>query len=108
MISPQTEGHVREFKKEKGFTMELLSDPMNRVAEAYRLVYQVSDDVKMVYKNMGIDLEEYNGENTWKLPMPARYIVDRKGLVRYAVVNADHTSRPEPAETLAVLEKITA
>ena len=104
MISPQTQDHVKGFKMEKGFTLELLSDPGNRVAEDYRLVYTVPDDLREVYKDLGIDLEVYNGDSAWRLPMPARYIVDPERVIRYARINPDHTSRPEPEETLKALE----
>ena len=86
--------------------MELLSDPGNRVAETYGLVYTVPDDLKAAYLNLGIDLEVYNGDASWRLPMPARYIVDSNRVIRYAEVNADHTERPEPAETLEALRKM--
>ena len=106
MISPQTEEHVRAFKEEKGFTMELLSDPGNRTADAYGLVYTVPDDLREVYLDMGIDLAKYNGDVSWRLPMPARYIVDRDRIIRYARINPDHTRRPEPADTFKALEKL--
>ncbi len=106
MISPMTEDQTREFKQEKGFSIELLSDPGNRVAEAYGLAYTVPGELKGVYLDMGSDLSEYNGENTWRLPMPARYIIDRDRMIRYARINPDHTQRPEPIETVKALEKI--
>ena len=106
MVSPQTEGHSREFKEEKGFTVELLSDPGNRVAEQYGLVYTFPEALKRVYQGMDIDLPRYNGDDSWRLPMPARYIIDQERLIRYAAVNADHTVRPDPADTLEVLKKL--
>jgi len=108
MVSPQTEEHVRAFKEEKGFTMELLSDPGNRVADAYGLVYTVPDDLREVYLDMGIDLADYNGDASWRLPMPARYIVDRNRIILYARINPDHTRRPDPADTFKALEKLKA
>ena len=73
--------------------MELLSDPGNRVAEQYGLVYTYPQDLKQVYLKLGIDLEKYNGDDSWRLPIPARYIIDRDRVIRYAVANADHTTR---------------
>jgi peroxiredoxin len=40
--------------------------------------------------------------------MPGRFIIDRSGIIRYAEVNPDYTVRPEPEETLSVLEKLRA
>jgi peroxiredoxin len=106
MISPQTEEHSRAFMEEKGLTMELLSDPGNRVAEKYGLAYTFPADLKEAYLQMGIDLEEYNGDDSWRLPMTARFIIDQEGVICYAQVNADHTSRVDPAHTLEALKRL--
>lgn len=50
-----------------------------------------------------IDIPAYNGDDSWTLPMPARFIVDQQGVIRAADVNLDHTVRPEPAAALQVL-----
>ena len=46
------------------------------------------------------------GDDSWTLPMPARYIVDRDATIRYARVGADYTRRPEPLETLVALRAL--
>ena len=55
----------------------------------------------------GINLTEYNGDDSWTLPLPTRLIIDQDGIVRYAEINADYTVRPDPEETIAALKKIT-
>lgn len=86
--------------------MQLLSDSGNRAAEKYGLVYTFPEDLKKVYLHLGINLEEYNGDDSWKLPMPARYIIDREGIIRYAKASVDHTVRADPEHTLEVLKKL--
>jgi peroxiredoxin len=108
MVSPQTEDQTRVFAKEKNFTMQLLSDPGNRAAEKYGLVYTYPEDLKKVYLQLGINLEEYNGDDSWRLPMPARYIIDREGIIRYAKVSVDHTIRVDPEHTLEALKTLKA
>jgi len=106
MISPQTEKHSRAFVEKKGLSMELLSDPQNRVAEKYGLVYRVPEDLRKVYLQFGIDLEKYNGDDAWTLPMPARYIIDRDRVIQYAEASPDYTIRPDPSHTIEALKKI--
>jgi len=77
MISPQTEEHSRTFVKNKNLSVELLSDPGNQTAEKFGLVHTVSEDLKKVYLQFGIDLPKYNDDDSWRLPMPARYIIDQ-------------------------------
>lgn len=106
MISPQTEEHSRAFVKNKKLRMEILSDPGNQTAEKYGLVYTVPEDLKKIYLQFGIDLAKYNNDDSWQLPMPARYIIDKEQMIRYAEVNPDYTIRPDPSHTINALKKI--
>jgi len=108
MISPQTEENSRAFVEKKGLSMELLSDPGNRVAQQYGLVFKLPEDLKKVYVQFGIDLEKSNGDDSWTLPMPARYIIDQTQVIRYAAVHPDYTIRPDPAHTIEALKKIVS
>jgi peroxiredoxin len=66
----------------------------------------VKDDLKSVYKNFGINLPDYNGDDSWTLPLPARYIIDRSGLIRYAEISVDYTVRPDPSYTIEALKSV--
>ena len=59
-----------------------------------------------MYEGFGVRLDEYNGDTSWTLPMPARLIIDRDGIIRYAEINPDYTMRPDPEDTIEVLKKI--
>jgi peroxiredoxin len=66
-------------------------------------VYRVPDFQQAVYRRVFINLPFANGDDTWELPIPATYILERDGSVLYASVNADYTERPEPSEILQAL-----
>jgi peroxiredoxin len=106
-ISPHLQSFNRELREEKKLTFEILSDPGNEVSQRYGLTYKLPEDLKEIYLKFNIDLEKYNGDDSWTLPLPARLIIDREGITRYAAVNADYTVRPEPEETLAALKNMT-
>lgn len=106
MIAPQGSDHNKALREEKNLSVEILSDPGNMVAARYGLRYQLPDDLKALYQQFGINLEKYNGDTSWTLPMPARLIIDPDGTVRYTAINTDHTVRPEPEETLQALKNI--
>jgi peroxiredoxin len=76
------------------------------VAADYGLRWQLPDDLRELYLQFGIDLAASNGEDSWTLPIPARYIIDGGGTIRYAAVSANYTSRPEPEETLRALRDL--
>ena len=105
-VSPQQTKFNREFMEQKKFTFDLLSDPGNRTAKAYGLLYELPEDLRKIYLQFGIDVPKHNGDDSWTLPLPARYIIDREGIVRYAEVNVDYTVRPEPESTLAALNEL--
>ena len=85
---------------------ELLIDRGNEVARRFGLVFPLPDALREIYRKIGIDLEVANGDASWTLPMPARYVVDRQGVVRAADVHPDYTRRTEPAETVAALTRL--
>ena len=105
-ISPQQYEFNREFIEQKKFTFDLLSDLGNQTAKAYGLVYTLPEDLRKIYLQFGIDVPKHNGDDSWTLPLPARYIIDRKGIVRYAEVSVDYTVRPEPEHTIAALREL--
>jgi peroxiredoxin len=105
-ISPQLQSFNRELREEKKLTFEILSDPGNEVAQRYGLTFKLPDDLKEIYLKFNIDLEKYNGDDSWTLPLPARLVIDQEGIIRYAAINADYTVRPEPEETIAALKNI--
>ena len=105
-ISPQLQNYNREFIEEKKLNFEILSDPGNEVAQLYGLRFKFPDDLKEVYLRFNIDLQKYNGDDSWTLPLPTRLIIDRNGIIRYAAINADYTVRPDPEETTAALKEI--
>jgi peroxiredoxin len=106
LISPQLEEHNRAIKEEKGLNVEVLSDPGNQVAERYGIRFKLPDDLKPIYQQFKLHINEYNGDESWTLPMPARLIIDQAGTIRYAEINPDYTVRPDPEETIEALKKL--
>ena len=105
-ITPQRAKYNREFMDQKKFTFDMLSDPGNQTAKLYGLNYEMPQDLRNIYKQFGVDVPEHNGDDSWTLPMPARYIIDPKGIVRYAAVEPDYTMRPEPEDTITALKAL--
>jgi len=103
VLTPQAQRFTQAGAKSQNLTFPILSDPGNRVGEAYGLAFRVPDDLVEVYKTLGVDLPRFNGDDTWRLSIPARIVIAREGVVASAEADPDYTRRPEPEETLAVL-----
>jgi hypothetical protein len=74
---------------------------------AFGLVFTLPDDLQDVYLNVFInELAKRNGEPSWQLPMPARFVIDRGAIIRAAEADPDYTVRPEPEETVAILKML--
>jgi peroxiredoxin len=102
-VSPQVARTPRETEEPKPLPFELLRDFGNRVAEAYGLVFTLPEDLQAIYLKLGIDLARGNGDGTWRLPIPARFVIDRQGIIRAVDADPDYTRRSEPARTVEIL-----
>jgi len=105
-ISPQTAPNRRKSERENELSFPILSDHGNAVANAFGIRFRLPDDLIAVYKGFGNDLTIGNGEDSWTLPMPARYVIGADGVIAYAEVNPDYTRRPDPSELLPVLRRL--
>lgn len=105
-ISPQTIEHSRNTALGHEITFEVLSDPGNEVAGEYGLVFTVAGQIRRIYEEFGINLEESNGDGSWTLPVPATYVIGKEGAIRRAFVEADYTVRMEPRDIVEELEKL--
>jgi peroxiredoxin len=95
-ISPQTVQQSFFMRDQHKLRFPLLSDAGNKVARQFALTYRVPDEQKVIYQRAFVNLPFVNGDDSWELPIPATYIIDRDGTVLYASANEDYTERPEP------------
>lgn len=100
VISPQLPTHSRELVSSHHLKFDLLHDPNLSLSDSFGLNFTLSDDLCALYRSFGIDLPKANGSDDWRLPMPARYIINEEGQVLHSEVNPDYTRRPEPREIL--------
>jgi len=107
-ISPETPDNSLTTAEKGELKFQVLSDVGNKVADQFGLVFTVPPELQELYDKFGIDIPKYNGDDSWELPMPGTYVVDKDGTVTYAYVDADYTKRAEPDEVIAKLEEISS
>ncbi len=105
-ISPQLPEHSRELIERRHLTFEILSDRGNDVAARFGLRFGLPDYLQRIYRTFPLDLAAFNGDASWTLPMPGRFVIDREGVIRSAEFDPDYTTRPEPAETIDALRRL--
>ncbi len=106
-ISPQTVRQSFFMRDQHKLRFPLLSDSGNEVARQFGLTYRVPDEQRSVYQRAFVNLPFVNGDDSWELPIPAVYVIDRDGSVLYASANEDYTERPEPEDIVRVLANVS-
>lgn len=101
-ITPDTGASFAADKRANRLDYEVLSDVDNGVALLFGLVFRVPAHIRALWLRLGIDLGARHGNRgkAWLLPVPATYIVDRRGIIRHADIDTDFRRRMEPAEIL--------
>lgn len=102
-ISPQLRKYNRRITGRHKLSFDVLADPGNAVAKEYGLKWRLPEDLQQVYLRFPLDLPKYNGDDSWTLPVPARFVVATDGRIVAADADPDYTVRPEPSATLEVL-----
>jgi peroxiredoxin len=100
-ISPQTERQSDFMAGQHGLPFPLLSDPGCALAEKFGLVYTVPAYQRDYYMSIMVNLPFINGDKSWKLPLPATYVIAKDRRILFAEAHADFRVRPEPDEALA-------
>ncbi|HEV2396150.1 MAG TPA: redoxin domain-containing protein [Candidatus Sulfotelmatobacter sp.] len=108
VITPELERYTRALHKKLNLSFDILTDLHLKVAEQFRLVFTLPDYLRDLYKSFGSTLDRFNDEPEYRLPMPARYVIDQQGIVRAVDVNSDYTIRPEPSETVRQLRMLSS
>ncbi len=103
-ISPQTVKQSYFMRDQHKLRFPLLSDADNKVARQFGLTYRVSAAQEALYRRAFVNLPFTNGDDSWELPIPATYIIDRDGAIMYASANEDYTNRPEPVDVVSLLQ----
>ena len=107
-ISPETPDHGIVAAEKNKLTFPVLSDFGNKVARQFGIVFQVGQELKEFSKNVfKNDIALRNGEDSYELPVPATYVIDTNGVIRFAHVDVDYmTGRAEPGEVISTLKAI--
>jgi peroxiredoxin len=100
-IGPQTPRQSDFMAGQHGLPFPVLTDPACALAEKFGLVYTVPEYYRDYYLSILVNIPFLNGENTWRLPLPATYVIAKDRRILFAEAHADFRVRPEPEEALA-------
>ena len=104
-ISPQTPDNSLSTKEKNELEFEVLSDIGNKVAKDIGLVFSLADELKPIYDKFGIDISSSNGDDSYILPMPAIYVINKNKEIVFSFIDEDYTKRCEPQDIIEAIKK---
>ena len=110
-ISPQTTRQNNFTLQQHGLNYPLLSDPGAAVAEKFGAAYTIPPEHRRYFQSILINIPFNNAglsyhnatEASWRLPLPATFLIKRDGVIAYSQAHADFRVRTEPADVLELL-----
>jgi peroxiredoxin len=111
-ISPQTTRQNNFTLQQHGLNYPLLSDPGTAIAEKFGIAYTIPPAHRRYFQSILINIPFNNAglgyhnatEASWRLPLPAVFVIDRTNTIIFSEAHADFRVRPEPADILAALD----
>jgi peroxiredoxin len=92
-VTPETAVNIQKTVSKTNASFSIIEDKGLAIMKAYKVNFEVDEKTISKYKGHGIDFEKANGENGANLPVPATYIIDKDGKIKYAYFNTDYRKR---------------
>ena len=105
-ISPQTPYNSLSTAEKNDLAFPVLSDSGRAAAKAFGFAFTLSPDLVALYAKVGNDLPTLNGIGHWVLRIPATYLIDARGRLAFAHIEADYGQGSEPHEVLDTLLRL--
>ena len=102
-ISPQTVRQSDFTQIQHEIPYVLLNDDGCKVSEQFGLAYTIPEYHREHYRSVMVNIPFVNGDQSWKLILPATYVLAEDGTVLFAEAYADYRVRPEPEDVLRYL-----
>ena len=102
-VGPQIERQSDFMIGQHGLRFPVLCDAGNKVAEQFGLVYTLPETMCDYYRSILVNIPFVNGDQSWRLPLPATYVIGQDRKILFAEAHADFRVRPEPEEVLTAV-----
>lgn len=102
-ISPQLPRQNDFLVQQHSLSYPVLSDAGGSTADAFGLNYSVPPAMQSHFRSILVNIPFVNGDTSWRLPVPATYVISQTGIVTFAEAHADHRVRPDPEDVLRAL-----
>ena len=101
---PDPPEHIARIAEERGIAYPLFTDPANGFARSCGLAYELSPNHIRIHLKRGRDFRALHGDTTWRLPVPAVFVVAPDARIAFAFADVDPARWPDPEELLRSLD----
>jgi peroxiredoxin len=105
VVVPERQAYAEALQVGAKATFPVLTDIDNGYAMSLNLAIWLGPDIVRLIGRSGIDLPEYQGNDTWMVPIPATFVVGRDGLIKARFIDPDFRKRMELDDLLAALRR---
>lgn len=102
-VSPQAPDASQHLVQRLDLGYDVLSDADQDVIRAYRLQFELVHELRPLYRQMNMALDEHNADGSWNLPVPATFVIDAAGVVRARHVDPNYRERMSTDAIVAAL-----
>ena len=107
-VSPEKPDQSLSTIEKNALGYPVLSDIGSRVARLYGIGFDLAAELRPIYTRFNHALPDINGDESWVLPIPATYVIDRDGTIALSFVDVDYRNRLEPADVSTALQQLHA
>lgn len=105
-VSPQSPDESLSTAEKNALSFTVLSDTGSLIAKRYGIAFDLAEELRPIYTQFGHALPVKNHDESWVLPLPATYVIDRDGTIALAFLDIDYRSRLEPTDIITVLKTL--
>jgi peroxiredoxin len=102
-VSVDATERTEEMRVHHAVRFPLLSDSDLEAHRAYRVATKLDDDSDTRLRSIGIDIARWSERDHRQLAIPAIFLIDRSGTVRFAHASRDYQTRPDMRALLDAL-----
>lgn len=105
-VMPENLQHIVETTTKRGLAYLMLSDPANHYARTCGLAYELSPDHIRIHRARGRNFPALHDDTTWRLPVPAVFVVAPDARIVFAFADVDPARWPDPEELVRSLDEL--
>ena len=105
-ISPENPEYLDKMAQKTGAEFTLLYDEDYKIADAYDVTFKPTSMQLFTYNTLlGGKLKKTHSDESQKLPIPATFIINQKGIIVWRQFNADYKKRASVDDILKALSR---